>query len=621
MLEPQDRQQLLESLRPPTGYSLDYAVGTTYSLDLLALLTAPLAFTFFDWEDEDGRPTPAPQALLAAIRKNADKIALFCQAGQIAVPGKYQLLYNYLKDTVVQVSVKKGNPKSKRGVFHPKVWVLRYVADNEPAVYRFLCMSRNLTFDRSWDTMLVLDGSLIERQRVFANNRPISLFLETLPGLSLSAVPERVRSKIKQMSREILKVEFDLPEGFEEVKFWPLGITGASKWPFVGRIDRMLVISPFLTPELLHRLSEHGEKNILISRPEFFQEIPSQTLRQFKRVYCLSPGAEAEPDEDINKDNTEQEDESLQGLHAKTYIADAGWYARVWTGSANASNAAFGANVEFLTELVGPKSQCGIDTLLKKERGQTNFVDLLEEFSLAPVSESPDPTAKHLEGLLQDARMAIAGAGFFATIVSSSQSGEFALAISCEEGRKLAIPDQVTLTCRPISLHESAAQPLLPRAEIAVRFTPISFAAITPFFAFTSVAVSRGERMEQRFVLNLPLENLPADWQEKLLLTLLQSRSEVLQLILLLLLDKDITEGSSDNALSPTMKWAWGNGTTQTALFENLMRALDRAPHRIEDVARIVEDLNKTPEGRKLLPEGFERIWLPIRAALESLQQ
>ena len=47
MLEPQERRQLLDSLRPPSGYSLDFAVGTTYSLDLLALLTAPLAFTFF----------------------------------------------------------------------------------------------------------------------------------------------------------------------------------------------------------------------------------------------------------------------------------------------------------------------------------------------------------------------------------------------------------------------------------------------------------------------------------------------------------------------------------------------------------------------------------------------
>lgn len=69
MLEPQGRRHLMETLRPPPGYELDRAIGTTYSLDLLALLTAPLAFTIFDWEGEGvadrrpPRPLREPQAL------------------------------------------------------------------------------------------------------------------------------------------------------------------------------------------------------------------------------------------------------------------------------------------------------------------------------------------------------------------------------------------------------------------------------------------------------------------------------------------------------------------------------------------------------------------------------
>ncbi len=86
MLEPQDRRLFLESLRPPEGYALDRAIGTTYSLDLLALLTAPLAFTIFDWEDNEGRPRADPLALLEAVRRHADRTAVFCQAGEIKVP-------------------------------------------------------------------------------------------------------------------------------------------------------------------------------------------------------------------------------------------------------------------------------------------------------------------------------------------------------------------------------------------------------------------------------------------------------------------------------------------------------------------------------------------------------
>ena len=46
MLEPNERQLLLDCLRPPDGYALDRAVGTTYSLDLYALLSVPVAFVF-----------------------------------------------------------------------------------------------------------------------------------------------------------------------------------------------------------------------------------------------------------------------------------------------------------------------------------------------------------------------------------------------------------------------------------------------------------------------------------------------------------------------------------------------------------------------------------------------
>ncbi len=46
MLEPHNRRDLIESLKPPAGYTLDYAVGTSYTLDLLTVLIAPLALPF-----------------------------------------------------------------------------------------------------------------------------------------------------------------------------------------------------------------------------------------------------------------------------------------------------------------------------------------------------------------------------------------------------------------------------------------------------------------------------------------------------------------------------------------------------------------------------------------------
>jgi hypothetical protein len=67
MLRPDERQHLLELLRPPAGCRLDIAVGTTFSLDLISALMLPLSFAFFDWEQADGELVADPLALLEAL--------------------------------------------------------------------------------------------------------------------------------------------------------------------------------------------------------------------------------------------------------------------------------------------------------------------------------------------------------------------------------------------------------------------------------------------------------------------------------------------------------------------------------------------------------------------------
>ncbi|NLE95464.1 MAG: hypothetical protein GX600_07270 [Dehalococcoidia bacterium] len=56
MLAPTERSLLLDHFRPPDGYRFDIALGTTYSLDLVALMMVPLAFTFLDMETAAAAP-------------------------------------------------------------------------------------------------------------------------------------------------------------------------------------------------------------------------------------------------------------------------------------------------------------------------------------------------------------------------------------------------------------------------------------------------------------------------------------------------------------------------------------------------------------------------------------
>src|ERR1044072_614620 len=124
MLEPHQRQHLLQALRPPEGYELSFAIGTTYSLDLMALLCVPLAFAQFDWEDDAGKPAADPLALLEALRRYSDRLHVFCQAGCMSVPSKGQLLFGYLENSIFQAQAPFG------GVFHPKVWALRFTSSD-----------------------------------------------------------------------------------------------------------------------------------------------------------------------------------------------------------------------------------------------------------------------------------------------------------------------------------------------------------------------------------------------------------------------------------------------------------------------------------------------------------
>lgn len=152
MLEPDVRELLLDALRPPDDCELVHAVGTTYSLDMQALLFAPLAFAMFDWAlGDDGAPNPI--ALLESFRRHADRTTVFCQAGQIGLPRTYQPLLTYLEPCVVPVT-----PPQAHRIFHPKLWVLRFRPhDGDRDRYRLLCLTRNLTDRDDEPTVLEAD--------------------------------------------------------------------------------------------------------------------------------------------------------------------------------------------------------------------------------------------------------------------------------------------------------------------------------------------------------------------------------------------------------------------------------------------------------------------------------
>ncbi len=167
MLDPNERQTYIDALRPPYEYVFDRAIGTTYSLNLLTLLTVPLSFAKFEIKTKD-EILDNPVSVLEALRRIAGRIHIFCQCGAIKVPPSPNPLFQYLERMLHEVS-----PPNPQGVFHPKIWVLRFIHEkNQNILYRLLCLSRNITFDKSWDTSLSLEGEV--RGRFYNRNKPLS---------------------------------------------------------------------------------------------------------------------------------------------------------------------------------------------------------------------------------------------------------------------------------------------------------------------------------------------------------------------------------------------------------------------------------------------------------------
>lgn len=608
MLEPHERQLLLESLRPPEGYEIDRAIGTTYSLDLVTLLTTPLAFTFFDWRSEDGRPDADPLLLLEAIRRHAERITIFCQAGQIKIPPADQKLIPYLEGSVIEVQ-----PPAPGGVFHPKVWILRFKAPASPIRYRVLCLSRNLTFDRSWDTILTLEGDLKDRRNAYGRNHPLADFVAALSGIAVRPVAGELRQTIEKIAAEIRMVDFETLEGFDDFRFFALGIGARGRaWPFDGDIRRMLVISPFVSSRLLERLTGQGKGHCLVSRPEELDALSPECLSRFEQVHRLSEGAQSEETDDRPADS---------GLHAKVFVADAGWSSRVWVGSANATNAAFSRNVEFMVELSGKKSVCGIDAILQGHDGRSGLASLLEMYRPPDVPVEKPENVRRLEERIKAAVRAIGSMRLQAHVATTAQ-GLFDVRVA--PGESEAPPPElqgVSIRLWPVTLGEAHAVALDFADPAGACFRGLSFEALISFFAFRVEASEEGQSLTRTFVLNLELIGAPANRRERILRSMLSNREQLLRLILLILA---AAEGDAAGMMEILAGHDGGDPSRDrpfvpARLFEALVRTLGRCPERLDEIARLMADLRADPESANVVPEEFDAIWQPIWQARQAL--
>ena len=494
--------------------------------------------------------------------------------------------------------------------------MLRWVNDAGDVRYRVLCLSRNLTFSRAWDTLLSLDGPLVPgRRAAVGRNRGLVDFVRALPGLATrKPVNVSITQRVEMLAAELERTELELPDGISDLRFWPLGIGARDRDPLAEAGDRLLVVSPFITLGRLEDLAKGRSDVTLVSTSCALARLTRRPAG-VKKFYSLADRAMLESDtEREGSGESEAEAIELSDLHAKLYVSERGWDAHLWTGSANATAAAFEENVEFLVELTGPRKRFGIDALMEPQKGEVRFVNLLTDAGEFVAKEPMDPAIEALEHRLEELRGSIASAPLEA-LVRHAPAGAFDVDLACRGAAPVYTPPDITTRCWPVTIPSTAGASfgaLGPNKTVAT-FPGVSFQAFTSFFAFELAGRAGGEQRKLQFVLNLPLIGAPDGRREQVLRSLVKDRSGMMRFLWLLLADEGIavpeatTSGESDSQQ--------GNGTSSllsSGLFEMLLRNLDRAPERLDNLQGLLKELRHNPDGEDLLPAGFDAIWEPI---------
>jgi hypothetical protein len=491
-------------------------------------------------------------------------------------------------------------------LFHPKVWIAEFFDyASEEHTTRVLVLSRNLTADRSWDVLLRLDG--VPSRRVNPDNDGLVRLVRALPTLTKSGLGDDRDERVMGLADRLRRVEWEMPDGVTELRFWPFGLRDRRK-PNLDELftgSRRLVVSPFVTPvgiESVVRPGRNGSEAHLVSRAEELDRISPDDLANLN-LHVMSPLAGLD----------DASDESRLGapfgaLHAKVIVVERGRSARMFVGSANATEAAFGGNVELLCELNGPARVLGIDTLIGAE---APFRSLLDPY--VPPDEKRDDevdrAGRDLDAYLVDLAQlsyemhAVASAGGWARRLTTTEP--------------IPAPSATTdLRVAPLNRPFEAVS-FAAGHEVAAEWPSCDGVELTPFALITARRTVAGEVIQRSTVVRAELVGGPADRFAEIMARQIDTPEKFLRLLFLIL---GLGPGATLASLAKTSvgigSWGGGDGA---GIFEALVQALAVDPSSIDRLEEIVTRLATREESIRVLPAGWDEVWATVRAARKAL--
>lgn len=495
--------------------------------------------------------------------------------------------------------------------FHPKVWLLRYLESGKkrkPEIrYRLIVLTRNLTFDKSWDIAASLDGKLkSEVQTKGSDNDWVEFFLDLIKS-DKEFIPS------KTLKKELQYIKWNMSYGWTP-KLLPGGGKFGQPLDF-KKIEHLMVVSPFIKDAgnqikalnwLGDQVSEGGEK-LLFGRAEELNAIGEYALYGWE-CYAINSSV-VEGEEKI------EEGSELHDLHAKLIVTERGNVVDWHLGSANATSAALGnsyretpRNSEFMLRFSGDIDEFGIGKLWEQwvgeEEGRGLFVPHVFE-SIEEVSDEEE------HNTLRSVIYELIKAKW--SLTATMEYPNYTLTLEMESAELFDTIDKKNIT---ILIDQLAIQGGKKKLKAVMQWTNVE---LTQISAFIPIYLSfQNSDEEEKIVLQVPLEIEGGDTRHQgILKKMLDSKEKILNYIRMLLdpdadknewLSSDIGNGSDANGEIDIF-------ATDKPIFEQLMYTASRHPEALERIESLIQNLEKSEIE---IPEDFKSLWEHFRVGVTS---
>lgn len=577
------------------GYELEFAVGTTYSLDAEAFLAISLSFARLgDVTDADFQ---SPFRLLEGLRQANSKVAIFCNRGGLQPPVRMNPLYAMLDKSVFEVAdERKGKELAN---FHPKIWIIkeRSIDNRDRRQIKLIVMSRNLTKDSSLDIAATMIAPLGVR-----NDSDIRRKHQPLKDLLLNLAEKansNKRKKIRKLANEIDTMgEFELEPTYEDYEFLPIYF-GESLNPsidFRSELpgEKMAIVSPFIDSETLEWLNYYRPKpdKLLITRLDSLTpEIMNLYSGENREVWVMSQIAE-------------QNDIQPMNLHAKMYFS---WGPKtgginLWLGSANATHNGFYRNSEFMLKL-------------KLKRGRNQFEDFKAEFCdekkqlCERITSLPEfEPAKNDNSLAICIRKNLISRNNLTAEAIATDNG-YTVVIAAKRIKDIA--GRITIAPMQEPWNESELKLDSLRCELNI----CSRSHLSEFYILKVDPVDK-EIAPVRIVIKIPTCGIPEDRDNHIFRSLIDTRDKFLNYVEMMITDRPqelagiiMPEGPDANGTITEVSHR------NNSLYESLLRIAATNPERLEDVQELVNRLDG-----KVVPESFAQMCTKFKQSIKKIR-